>query len=52
MTRKQSPKTKLESKPRDVISVNLPMVRDFSTAGGHGAGDTLIEGDEKISTKK
>jgi xanthine dehydrogenase YagR molybdenum-binding subunit len=52
MTQKQSPKTKLESKPRDVISVNLPMVRDFSTAGGHRAGDTLIEGDEKISTKK
>ncbi len=35
-----------------VIQVKLPMVRDFSTGGGHLPGDTLIEGDEKITTKK
>jgi len=52
MGQNQKPKTKIESKPHSVISVSLPMVRDFSTAGGHGPGDTLVEGDEKITTKK
>ena len=28
------------------------MVRDFSTGGGHGPEDTLVEGDEKIVTRK
>src|SRR5438105_2268538 len=47
--------TKLRIEPRipeKVIIVNQPMVRDFSTAGGHGPEDVLIEGDEKIVTKK
>jgi len=35
-----------------VIQVKLPMVRDFSTGGGHGPGDELVEGDDKIVTKK
>jgi CO/xanthine dehydrogenase Mo-binding subunit len=52
MSQNQRAKTKIESKPANVVSVNLPMVRDFSTAGGHGPGDTIIEGDEKIPTKK
>jgi hypothetical protein len=28
------------------------MVRDFSTGGGHGPGDELVEGDDKLVTKK
>ena len=46
------PKTKIEATPHSVVVVNQPMVRDFSTGGGHGPGDTLIEGDEKLVTKK
>jgi CO/xanthine dehydrogenase Mo-binding subunit len=48
----QKPKVKLEPKMESVIQVKLPMVRDFSTGGGHGPSDTLIEGDAKIPTKK
>ena len=44
--------TKIEPKPESVIQINQPMVRDFSTGGGHLPGDTLVEGDEKIVTKK
>jgi CO/xanthine dehydrogenase Mo-binding subunit len=32
--------------------ITLPMVRNFSTGGGHGPGDTIIEGDGRIATKK
>jgi len=32
--------------------VSLPPVRNFSTGGGHGPGDTLVEGDAKIVTRK
>src|SRR2546428_9369941 len=46
------PKEKIEAKPEHVIIVNQPMVRNFSTGGGHSPGDTLVEGDEKIVTKK
>ena len=35
-----------------VIQIKQPMVRDFSTGGGHGPGDTIVEGDSKIVTKK
>src|ERR671930_396276 len=35
-----------------VIQVKLPMVRNYSTGGGHGPEETLVEGDEKIVTKK
>src|SRR5262245_14159469 len=35
-----------------VIQVKLPMVRDFSTGGGHSPGNELVEGDGKIVTKK
>ena len=46
------PKRKIEAKPEHVIIVNQPMVRNFSTGGGHGPEDTLVEGDSKIATKK
>lgn len=47
-------KMKIEAKPEEnsVIIINQPMVRDFSTGGGHLPGDTLVEGDEKFVTKK
>jgi len=45
-------KVKLEPKTESLIQVKLPMVRNFSTGGGHLPGDTLVEGDDKIVTKK
>ena len=48
----QKPKTKIEAKPESTIVIKQPMVRDFSTGGGHLPGDTIVEGDEKIVTKK
>jgi len=44
------PKEKIEAKPEHVIIVNQPMVRNFSTGGGHSPEDTLVEGDSKIVT--
>src|SRR5437764_14745464 len=43
---------KIEAKPQSVIVINQPMVRNFSTGGGHSPGDTLVEGDAGIVTKK
>jgi hypothetical protein len=38
----QKPKEKIEAKiPDSTIIVNQPMVRTFSTGGGHGPEDTL-----------
>jgi len=48
----QRPRTKLEARTESVIQVKLPMVRNFSTGGGHGPEDTLVEGDLGIVTKK
>src|SRR5688572_20788679 len=45
-------RTKIEPKMECVIQVKLPMVRNDSTGGGHLPGEELIEGDEKIVTKK
>ena len=44
--------TKIEPKPESVLQIKQPMVRTFSTGGGHLPGDTLVEGDEKIVTRK
>src|SRR5215467_11843903 len=48
----QKPKTKIEPRMESVIQVKMPPVRDFSTGGGHGPEDVLVEGDAKIVTKK
>jgi CO/xanthine dehydrogenase Mo-binding subunit len=48
----QGPKPKIVPTLRNVVIVNQPMVRTFSTGGGHGPEDVLVEGDEKIVTKK
>jgi CO/xanthine dehydrogenase Mo-binding subunit len=55
MSQKQKPngpKRKIEAHLHSAIIVNQPMVRDFSTGGGHLPGDTLVEGDDKIVTRK
>ena len=46
----QKPKTKLEPRTESVIHITQPVVRDFSTAGGHGPEDFLME--DGIRTKK
>jgi CO/xanthine dehydrogenase Mo-binding subunit len=43
---------KIEPSLGDAKIITLPMVRNFSTGGGHGPGDTLTEGDRKIVTQK
>src|SRR5262245_34600737 len=43
---------KIEAKPHSIIQIKQPMVRSFSTGGGHLPGDELVEGDEKVVTKK
>ncbi|PYR84052.1 MAG: hypothetical protein DMG19_17640, partial [Acidobacteria bacterium] len=47
MSQNPKPKQKIEAKPEHVIIVNQPMVRDFSTGGGHGPEDVLVEGDRR-----
>jgi CO/xanthine dehydrogenase Mo-binding subunit len=48
----QKPKFKIEPSAHKIRIVNQPMVRDFSTGGGHGPEDTLTEGDNKLTIKK
>lgn len=40
-------KIEIEAKPASIVEMKLPMVRDFSTAGGHLPGHDLLEGAEK-----
>jgi xanthine dehydrogenase molybdenum-binding subunit len=44
--------TKIEPSLDGATIITLPMVRNFSTGGGHGPADTLIEGDGRIVTRK
>ena len=41
MSQEKKPKEKIEVKPHNAIVIDLPMVRNFSTGGGHGPEDTL-----------
>lgn len=43
---------KIEPSSEGAKIITQPMVRNFSTGGGHGPGDTIIEGDRKIVTQK
>jgi CO/xanthine dehydrogenase Mo-binding subunit/aerobic-type carbon monoxide dehydrogenase small subunit (CoxS/CutS family) len=43
---------KIEPEPDSIIQVKQPMVRDYSTNGGHSPGDELIEGAQKTVTRK
>ena len=36
----------------NVVHIKMPMVRDYSTTGGHGPGDEVIEGASNTVTKK
>jgi CO/xanthine dehydrogenase Mo-binding subunit/aerobic-type carbon monoxide dehydrogenase small subunit (CoxS/CutS family) len=45
-------KTTIESKPESIVQIKMPMVRDYSTNGGHLPGDQLIEGSQRTITKK
>ncbi len=38
--------------PHSIVHIKQPMVRDFSTHGGHAPGDELLEGANKTRTKK
>ena len=38
----QKPKTKIQAKPESTIVIKQPMVRNFSTGGGHLPGDGLL----------
>ena len=48
----QKPKEKIVASAHKAIIINQPAVRNFSTGGGHGPEDVLVEGDDKIVTKK
>jgi xanthine dehydrogenase YagR molybdenum-binding subunit len=52
MSQNPKPKIKIEPKMESVIQVKLPMVRNFSTGGGHGPENVILEGDDKVETKK
>src|SRR3954469_195072 len=52
MSQNQKPRQKVEPKTETAIIINQPMVRNFSTGGGHGPEDILIEGNDRIVTKK
>jgi putative selenate reductase molybdopterin-binding subunit len=45
-------KIKIEPEPDSIIQIKQPMVRNYSTHGGHLPGDELIEGAQKTVTKK
>ena len=45
-------KIAIEAKPESIIEIHQPMVRDFSTSGGHLPGNELLEGPQKTVTKK
>ena len=46
------PKKRIEASTHNVIVVNQPAVRTFSTGGGHGPETEIVEGDDRIVTKK
>ena len=45
-------KMTIEAEPESVVHIKMPMVRDYSTSGGHLAGNDVIEGTSKTVTKK
>ena len=48
----QKTKIQIKAEPDNCIIIKQPMVRDFSTGGGHGPEPVLIEGDQRIVTTK
>ncbi len=45
-------KIPIEPELDSVVQIKMPMVRNYSTTGGHLAGDEVIEGANKTVTKK
>ncbi len=45
-------KTPIEPETESVVHVKMPMVRDYSTTGGHLPGDQVVEGASRTVTKK
>ncbi len=45
-------KIAIEAKPESIIEIHQPMVRDYSTSGGHLPGNELVEGPQRTLTKK
>jgi CO/xanthine dehydrogenase Mo-binding subunit/aerobic-type carbon monoxide dehydrogenase small subunit (CoxS/CutS family) len=45
-------KTAIDAAPASILHIRQPMVRDYSTNGGHLPGDQLVEGARKTATKK
>jgi xanthine dehydrogenase YagR molybdenum-binding subunit len=45
-------KVSIEPEPDSIVQIKMPMVRDYSTSGGHLAGIEVIEGANKTVTKK
>src|SRR5580698_6101323 len=45
-------KVAIESAPASIVQIKQPMVRDFSTSGGHLPGDEVLEGPQKTVTRK
>jgi CO/xanthine dehydrogenase Mo-binding subunit len=43
---------KIEPSLEETKIITQPMVRNFSTGGGHGPSDVLVEGDGRIVTRK
>src|SRR5947208_16542918 len=48
----QKLKIKIQPKLESTVVSRQPMVRNFSTGGGHLPGDVLTERDQKVVTKK
>ena len=45
-------KIQIESAPDSVVHIKMPMVRDYSTTGGHLPGNQVVEGLSKTVTRK
>jgi CO/xanthine dehydrogenase Mo-binding subunit/aerobic-type carbon monoxide dehydrogenase small subunit (CoxS/CutS family) len=43
---------KIEASADSIVQIKLPMVRDFSTHGGHAAGAEMMEGAQNTVTKR
>ncbi len=45
-------KAEIEPESDSIVHIKMPMVRDYSTTGGHLPGDEVIEGTSKTVTRK
>jgi CO/xanthine dehydrogenase Mo-binding subunit/aerobic-type carbon monoxide dehydrogenase small subunit (CoxS/CutS family) len=45
-------KVSIEPEPESIVHIKQPMVRDYSTSGGHLPGDEVAEGPAKSAVKK